>query len=190
MGHIVKYHNARLIDRDGDRRGGLLLQDGYILYAGPEAQAPDCIVSQTVDVNGMALMPAFVDLHCHLRDPGYPQKETLKTGMQAALAGGYATLCAMANTLPVTETPAQVEENLRRAQELSLCRLYQAAAAGKGLGDSIPTDWAALSNVTPVLTNDGNTIRSDAFMEQLLQASRELGFLISPHCNPERATVP
>ena len=106
--------------------------------------------------------------------------------MRAALKGGYAHLIAMANTDPVIATPALVEENQRKAARLRLCALTQAAAAGEALGDEAPTDRAALSRVTSVLSNDGKTIFSDEFMRQLLIDSVKYGFLISTHCQPER----
>lgn len=183
---ITHYRNARMIDATGERVGSLLTQNGQICYAGPALrQACDL----EIDVGGKALLPAFIDLHCHLRDPGYSDKETMRSGMRAALKGGYALLCAMANTLPVIETAQQVRENLQKAAQLRLCKLVQAAAAGQGLRDELPLDYAALRAVTNVLSNDGNTIVSDAFMRQLLLASLRYGFLISTHCQPERSIV-
>ena len=183
---VTQYRNARLIDATGERYGDLCVEDGTIVFCGPLSwQRAD----MTVDVRGLALMPAFIDLHCHLRDPGYPEKETMESGMKAALAGGYAHLCAMANTNPVIETPALVEANLSTAKSLRLCRLTQAAAAGRQLGDETPTDRAALSRVTTLFSNDGKTILSDGFMRQLLLDSARYGFIVSTHCQPERATV-
>ncbi len=183
---ITLYRNARLIDAAGDRYGDLCIQDGMITACAPLSwQRAD----RVVDVRRNALMPAFIDLHCHLRDPGCPEKETMETGMRAALKGGYAHLIAMANTDPVIETPQLVTENHDKAARLRLCRLTQSAAAGKALGDETPTDRAALSRVTNVLTNDGKTIFSDAFMRQLLLDSAKYGFLISTHCQPEREIV-
>ncbi len=175
--------NARIVDAFGQRTGDVACRDGRLVPVG------DAAYDRVIDAGGLTLMPALVDMHCHLRDPGYPQKETMETGMRAALHGGYGTVTAMANTLPVTQTPAQVTENLEKAAALSLCNLIQAAAAGEGLADETPTDRKALAAVTRVLSNDGNTIRSDAFMERLLCDSREYGFLVSTHCQPERATV-
>lgn len=183
----IKYYNARLIDGTMDQIGVLYTDGGSIAYVG--STDPELPCDEQVDLRGKALLPAFIDLHCHLRDPGYTKKETLETGMRAALKGGYATLCAMANTLPVTATPEQVQANHFRAEDLKLCRLYQAAAAGENLKDEVPTDWEALSKVTPMITNDGNTIFSDDFMEKLLVASKEHGFIVSTHCQPERAIV-
>ena len=183
---ITQYRNARLIDATGDRYGDLVVENGEIVFCGPLNWRR---ADRTVDVRGLVLMPAFIDLHCHLRDPGYPEKETMESGMKAALAGGYAHLCAMANTNPVMETPALVEANQAKAASLHLCRLTQAAAAGSQLNDEAPTDRAALSRVTKLVSNDGKTILSDEFMRQLLLDSARYGFVISTHCQPERATV-
>lgn len=183
---ITRYQNARLIDAAGDRFGELYTRDGIILACGDRADFP---CDATIDLEGRALMPAFIDLHCHLRDPGYPQKETMETGMRAALKGGYAALCAMANTNPVCATPELVLANQKKAKDLRLCRLMQAAAAGENLEDKVPTDYEALSRVTGMLSNDGKTILSDEFMRNLLLASKKYGFLISTHCQPEKKTV-
>lgn len=183
---ITRYANARLIDATGERFGDLYVEDGLIRYCGePGHQYSDRIV----DIGGNALLPAFIDLHCHLRDPGYPQKETMETGMRAALKGGYATLCAMANTHPIISTPELVKENHEKSRQLKLCKLVQAAAAGENLEDTIPTVRAALAQVTKMLTNDGKTIFSDDFMRHLLLDSKQYGFLISTHCQPERQIV-
>lgn len=182
----IKYRNARLVDATGERFGELVLESGFILSCGEETDMP---CETEVDLEGRVLMPALVDLHCHLRDPGYPQKETMESGMRAALKGGYAMLCAMANTNPVCQTPELVEENHKKARYLRLCRLMQAAAAGENLDDTVPTDYEALSRVTGMLTNDGKTIVSDDFMRNLLLASKQYGFLISTHCQPERRIV-
>ena len=180
------YRNARLIDAQEERYGDLLVEDGTIVFSGPLCwQQADRIV----DLRRNAILPAFIDLHCHLRDPGYPQKETMETGMRAALKGGYARLIAMANTDPVIATPALVIQNHEKAERLRLCTLTQAAAAGESLGDERSTDRASLSRVTNVLSNDGKTILSGEFMRQLLLDSARYGFIVSTHCQPERSIV-
>lgn len=183
----VLYENARLIDADTDTLGCLVTDGAAISAVLPANSHADH--DRRVNAAGLCLSPALIDLHCHLRDPGYPQKETMETGMRAALSGGYGTLVAMANTKPVCDTAALVTANHQKAKALGLCNLIQAAAAGIGLTDETPADYAALSRVTNVITNDGNTIYDDGFMRQLLLASREYGFVISTHCQPERSTI-
>ncbi|MDL2258772.1 dihydroorotase [Eubacteriales bacterium OttesenSCG-928-K08] len=183
---ISAYHNARLIDASGERFGSLFVEDEFIRHIGDKNDMPADI---DVEANGLVLMPALFDMHTHLRDPGFPQKETMESGMRAALKGGYATLCAMANTKPVCATAGLVLQNHKKAEELKLCRLIQAAAAGEGLKDEIPTDYEALSKATGMISNDGLTIFSDDFMRNLLLASKKHGFIISTHCQPERQIV-
>ena len=179
----IRYENARLVDARGERTGALVTENGCIAA---DTNAP---CDETQDLHGLVLTPAFTDTHCHLRDPGWPEKETMETGMRAALAGGFGTICAMANTNPVCDTAARVAANQEKAEGLKLCRLVQAGAAGMDLLDAEATDYAALSRVTRVISNDGKTIESAAFMERLLRASERYGFLVSTHCQPERATV-
>ncbi len=179
----TRFVNGTQVDCTGERPCGIVTEAGLISV---DTLSP-CDV--TVDLNGCVLMPALVDMHCHLRDPGWPQKETLETGLRAAAAGGFGTVCAMANTSPVMDNAAAVVSNVRRAESLELCRLIQAAAAGRELKDAEPTDYAELSSVTPVVSNDGQTIFSDTFMERLLAASERHGFMVSTHCMPEAEII-
>lgn len=186
---IVRYINAQIIDKNSNFNDCVVTTDGIISYVGPIRGCPITEFDSTVDVKGYALMPSFIDMHCHLRDPGYTEKETLETGMKAALSGGYTTLCAMANTNPICSTPELVSENVARAKRLNLCNLIQCAAAGADLNDEIPSDYAALSKVTRIISNDGATIFSDKFMSNLLTESERHDFIISTHCQPERQIV-
>lgn len=186
----TKYYNARLIDASTDCPGAIIVNGSVIeqVLTGEGALiAQDC--DSLVDCHGLAIMPAFIDMHCHLRDPGYPKKETMETGMRAALKGGYSMLCAMANTLPITDNVDAVKANLNKASELKLTRLIQAAALGADLLDNTPTDYSEIGRVTPMLSNDGKNINSDEFMEQALFASSTHDFIISTHCEPEHETV-
>ena len=192
---LKRFINASFADAEGayakNERTLVYGTEGEgILFFGKTDELPsEFAAAETEDVRGLTVMPALVDTHVHLRDPGQTQKESMETGMRAALKGGTATVCAMANTDPVLETPELVLANLRKAEELKLCTLIQAGAAGIGLNDETPTDHEALSKVTNVLSNDGKTIFSDDFMEELMKDSLKYGFVISTHCQPERATV-
>lgn len=178
--------NARLVDAKTDAMGCIGINGEKIDFAGRETAKNYDIV---IDAEGKTVMPALVDMHCHLREPGQTQKESIETGMRAAVKGGYCALVAMANTTPVITTPELVAENLQKAQKLALCRLIQAAAAGVDLGDTVPTDKAALRKATNVFSNDGKTIFSDEFMRKLLIDSRDMDFIVSTHCEPEEKIV-
>lgn len=132
-------------------------------------------------------LPGFVDLHSHLRDPGLTHKEDLQTGLRAAARGGFTTVCAMANTAPVIDTPELAAENERRANALELARYVQIAAIGKGLDDKEMVDFGGAWQ--PLHSNDGNTIWSDDFMRNALRASVRHGFTLCVHASPEHEIV-
>jgi dihydroorotase len=112
---ITLYRNARLIDASGDRYGDLCTQDGIITSC-----APLCCSGRQGDRHAAnALMPAFIDLHCHLRDPGYPKKKPWRR-VCARRSMRYAHLTAMANTDPVMNTPA-LSPQTTKSDRLHLC---------------------------------------------------------------------
>ncbi|MDD4291671.1 MAG: amidohydrolase family protein [Clostridia bacterium] len=181
----VKLKNANIIDSFQCTFGDVTINGGMIEHCKSRNEACD----YEVDLHGLALLPAFADTHCHLRDPGQTYKEDMESGMRAALRGGYTCVCAMANTSPVISTAEAVRANLEKAKELKLCKLVQACAAGENLKDIDFVDFATASAATRVMSNDGNTIFSDAFMRGLLEASAKYDFVISTHCVPETEIV-
>ncbi|MCX7624187.1 MAG: amidohydrolase family protein, partial [Thermomicrobium sp.] len=109
---------GRLLDPSQglDAAGDLLIRDGRIAALVKVGPVPDDAV--VVDVAGHVVAPAFVDVHAHLRDPGFPEKETLESGAAAAAAGGFATVCCMPNTEPPLDTPERVGALVARARGL------------------------------------------------------------------------
>ena len=100
--------NARHLDAPVD----LLVRDGKIVTMTPAGHHAAPEGSQIVDARGLILMPSMVDAHVHLREPGFPQKETIATGTAAAARGGYTTVCSMPNLCPAPDTPATLGEQL------------------------------------------------------------------------------
>ena len=107
---------GRIIDPSQgiDRVGDVLIVEGNIVQAGsPIIQRPSFSVmlskAQQLDATGLVVCPGFVDLHCHLREPGFEDKETIATGTKAAATGGFTTVCCMANTEPPLDTAASVD---------------------------------------------------------------------------------
>ncbi len=184
MSILIK--NARIIDANTDTVGCIGIKKGKIAFIGGN---PNEKYDTQIQADNLVVMPALTDTHCHLRDPGQTQKESMETGMRAAITGGYCTLTAMANTTPVIATPKLIKNNLTKAKKLGLCELVQVAACGQNLEDKTPTDRQELRKYTNVFSNDGKTIFSDSFMEKLLIDSRELDFVVSTHCQPESQIV-
>ncbi|MDY6912696.1 MAG: amidohydrolase family protein, partial [Chloroflexota bacterium] len=100
--------NGRIIDPEQsiDRLGAVLIVDGRIVRMGEGSMSAHTVI----DAKGMIVCPGFIDLHCHLRQPGFEEKETIASGTRAAARGGFTTVCCMPNTLPPIATPAIVEQ--------------------------------------------------------------------------------
>jgi len=182
----ILIEHARIVDARADYNGCIGIKNGKINFVGETTNEK---YDTMINADGLVVMPAFTDTHCHLRDPGQTQKESMETGMRAAIKGGYCALTAMANTTPVISTPELVEQNLVKAKKLDLCELIQVASCGQNLGDEVTTDRRALRKYTNVFSNDGKTIFSDSFMEKLLYDSNELDFVVSTHSQPESQIV-
>lgn len=181
--------NVEMVDADGRRFGKVLIEDGKIKKVYKEKGNVKSEYDHEIDGRGYLLMPGFIDMHCHLRDPGYEYKETMETGMQAALKGGFTTLVAMANTKPFMDEAALVKVNLDKAETLQLCNLIQVAALTKEFNDSNLVDIESLRLLTNVFSNDGVSIMNPDMMVAGLKASTEHDFILLTHCQPETELV-
>lgn len=176
--------NVTMIDAHQEMKGSIVIENGFIKKVLNEALP---IGEQVLDGKGYALLPAFVDLHTHLRDPGFPHKEDMESGMRAALKGGFVHLTAMANTKPVTDTMEKVKRNLDKAKGLNLCDLTQVSAVTEDFEnkESALVDFHSLRTVTSMFSNDGKNLDCMEAMEKALEYSKELNFTVSCHCEPE-----
>src|SRR5450830_1270633 len=132
MIEAVLLRGGRVVDpsRNLDQTLDVLLRDGVIAKVDEKIAAKGVDV---VDAAGLVVAPGFVDLHAHLREPGFEHKETVETGTRAAAAGGFTSVCAMANTMPVLDDAPAVAFLVRRIRETALVRVYPIGAVSKGL---------------------------------------------------------
>ena len=180
----VLIRQARLIDpaRRTDAIGDILLSDGRIASCGPVIEAtPDgCIV---VDGAGLVASPGFIDLHAHLREPGYEYKETIETGSQAAARGGFTTICCMPNTDPPIDSESVVEFVLRRARDSGIVRILPVGCVSRGRKGKELADLEELQNSGAVaFSDDGDPIQDANLMRMALAYSADLGLPVSNHC--------
>ncbi|MDE2841525.1 MAG: amidohydrolase family protein, partial [Chloroflexota bacterium] len=154
---------ARVLDpaNDLDAVRDVLVADGKIARVGASIDSDGLPV---VDASGLLLTPGFVDLHCHLREPGFEYKETIATGTRAAVQGGFTTVCSMANTDPVVDTPATVAFILERAKNAGAARVSPLAAVTQGFGGTQLVEMAALSDAGVVAFSDDGLPIADARM--------------------------
>lgn len=137
------------------------------------------------DAHGLVLSPGWLDLHAHLRDPGFPQKETLLSGATSAAVGGFTHVLAMANTDPVTDRPERVRSLVSRAEELPI-RISFVGAVTIGLEGQQLTDASALKAAGAVaLSDDGRHAMSRAVLRRALEGAAAAGLPILVHAQAE-----
>ncbi len=139
----ILFTNARVIDpsQNVDCVCDVLCKNGKIALVGTNIV---CENARKIDASGLILAPGLVDIHTHLRDPGFTAKEDIYTGCAAAAAGGVTTLCAMPNTNPVCDTPETVQYVLEKAKNAK-ARVLPVAAITKGLHGETLSDMEALA---------------------------------------------
>ena len=171
--------DARLFHPDCDLIVDLHIEDGVIRAIGTglrHAKLP------LLCADGRTLLPAFVDLHTHFRDPGYPHKEDITTGSRAAAGGGYTAVSVMANTDPVCDHPEVAEYMHRRAEEAGLVEVYPVGAISRGLLGEKLSDMEGLAPYVWAYSDDGIGVEDDALMLRACQKAASLDRVVIPHC--------
>lgn len=172
---------ARLIDPSSgtDQMGDLLVENGVIAAAGTvPAHSGDC---ETLNATGLCLAPGLVDMHVHLRDPGFTHKEDILTGCAAAAAGGFTAVACMPNTKPACDSPEVVAEILGRAKAAK-ARVCPVAAITCGLRGEQRTDLAALREAGAVaVSDDGRPVPNNRLMLETLREAQEQGLCVISH---------
>ena len=184
----ILFRNVRIVDANKDFKADLLVSNGVISKIDENIEIEHESIN-IVDGNGYVLMPSFIDLHTHLRDPGLTHKEDLETGQKAALKGGFTVLCPMANTKPVCDNKEVMEYVLNKAKDLDLCDIKQVCAITKNLDGQEMIDIESMRKYTDLFSDDGYTLFNEEIMENVLRLSSELDFKVLTHCQPEYEIV-
>jgi len=175
---------GRVIDPlyEVDAARDLLVTDGEVEALEPAGTLTPPDGAEVIDVTGLWVIPGLIDPHVHLRDPGFPEKETILTGLRAAAAGGFVAVAAMANTSPVNDTPEITRYMLERAQEAHAARLIPVSAVTKGLGGRELTDFGAMAEAgARMFSDDGIPVEDQVLLSDALERVSRLGFAISLH---------
>lgn len=136
----------------------------------------------TIDAQGMLLLPGFVDLHVHLREPGEEFKESIETGTLAAVAGGITSVACMANTIPVNDHPRTTRAIIQKAQEKGACNLYPVGAVSKGLkGEELAEIGGMVRAGARAVSDDGIPISNAQFMRKALEYCKMFDIPIISH---------
>lgn len=178
--------NTRIVDANKDFKSDLLVEDGKISKIDINI---DSIDAKIINGENYTLMPSFIDVHTHLRDPGLTHKEDLETGQMAALKGGFTVLCPMANTKPACDNKETMEYILDKAEKLDLCYINQVCAITKNLEGQEMIDIESMRKYTQLFSDDGYTLHDEDIMKKALELSKELDFKVLTHCQPEEIIV-
>ncbi len=169
---------GRIIDpgQNIDEVGSLLIADGKIAGHGNIAPKPEY---EVLPAAGMVVCPGFIDLHCHLREPGYENKETIETGTKAAARGGFTTVCCMPNTNP----PLDSAEALNYVKSKGFVRVLPIACVTLGRKGEELVFMAHLAQRGAIgFSDDGSPVKTAKLMKEALEYSRSLNLPIIDHC--------
>lgn len=168
---------ARVVDFDQDFIGDVYIKDGLIAAIGKNLTA-DCKI---IDAKDLTLLPSFVDLHTHFRDPGFTYKEDILTGSLAAAKGGYTAVNLMANTNPVCSTMKIVNYVRKKSTELGLIDINQIVSVTKDLrGDDI-SHLDSLNQSVKFISDDGKGIINDVIMLNAMKKAKSMDLTIISH---------
>jgi dihydroorotase len=174
-GHVIDPAN------DVDLIGDVLVHDGRIAAIGPNLGIPG--FAQVFDAAGMLVTPGWIDVHVHLRVPGFEQKETIATGTAAAAAGGFTAVACMPNTKPALDSPEVLQGLRETIEHEGLVRVFPIATITRGRTGAEAVDFRAVIDAGAIgWSDDGDTTADSAIMRRALEASRDLDRPVIVHC--------
>ena len=166
----------------------ILIKDGLIKEISPSISATS---DEVLDASGCIALPGFVDLHTHLREPGRENSETIATGSLAAARGGYTAVSAMANTLPVADTAAIVEQVAAIGQSVGLADVFPIGAVTRGLEGHELADLGSMAQSKArvrIFSDDGNCVSDPLLMRRALEYVKQFDGVIAQHAQDPRLT--
>ncbi|PXY19188.1 dihydroorotase [Prauserella muralis] len=170
----------------------VLVADGVIAGIGAPGVATVPEGAEVIEAAGQVLLPGFVDLHTHLREPGREDTETIETGSSAAALGGYTAVFAMANTDPVADNAVVVEHVWRRGREIGLVDVHPVGAVTAGLAGERLAELGTMAKSAAgvrMFSDDGHCVADPLIMRRALEYSTALGTVVAQHAEEPRLTV-
>ncbi len=176
--------NGRVIDPASgtDAVQDVLVQDGLIARSGRNLDGAADGGAEVVDATGRVVCPGLIDIHVHLREPGYEYKETVRTGTRAAAAGGFTAVCCMANTEPANDTRAVTDYILAKARAEGAVRVYPIGAVTRGLGGKELAELAELAEAGCVaFSDDGKPVMNAELYRRAMEYTLPFGCPVVSH---------
>ena len=175
-------HGGRIVDPSQGLDGSydLLIEDGAVARIDGRIQKPRG--AETIDAAGLVVTPGLIDIHVHLREPGQEYKETVRTGTQAAAAGGFTAVACMANTVPVNDNRSITEHILLEAQRSGFARVYPIGAISKGMkGEELAEIGDMVAAGAAAVSDDGLPVMNAELMRRALLYAQHYGIPVIQH---------
>ena len=178
----IVIRNGRVIDpaSQTDRIADVLIADGRIVGVAENLAAP---AGEVFDATGLVVAPGFIDMHVHLREPGFEHAETIESGARAAAAGGFTSVCAMPNTKPVNDSATVTSYIVERARRLAPVNVFPIGAITKGsAGEELAAIGAMKAAGAVAISDDGLPVMSARVMRRAMECARSFGLPVINHC--------
>ncbi len=186
---MILIKNGRVIDpfQDIDDYREILIDGSRIQGLYPKGKGPKA--DKVIDVSDCIVIPGLVDMHTHLREPGFEYKETIATGTMAALKGGFTSVCSMPNTNPVNDTTSVTEFIIEKASKDGACTVYPVGAVTKGQKGEELTELGALKKAGCIaFSDDGHPVTNSLIMKRAFEYSKIFNTLLISHCEDLQLT--
>lgn len=175
--------NGTVVTPEGEIKADLLIEDKKIVKIAPKIEER----CKTIDACGKHVLAGIIDMHVHLREPGFEGKEDIKSGSEAAVAGGVTQVCCMPNTNPVCDNAVLATYIKHRANEVNLCKINPIGAITKGQqGESLSEIGKMKSVGVVALSDDGKSVENSYIMRLAMEYASDFGLKCLCHCEDSR----
>src|SRR6516164_691177 len=174
--------NGRVMDPSSrtDRVADVLIRDGTIAAVAPNLSAAE---ANPLDASGLIVAPGFIDIHVHLREPGFEHAENIESGSRASAAGGFTSICCMPNTKPVNDSATVTSYIVQQAKAKAVVNVYAIGAITKGsAGEELAALGAMKSAGAVAISDDGLPVMNARVMRRAMEFARSYDLPIIQHC--------
>src|SRR5450755_1126468 len=178
----IVIRNGRVIDPSSntDRVADVLIVDGRVAGVAPNLSSPK---AEVFDATGMIVAPGFIDMHVHLREPGFEHAETIESGGRAAAAGGFTSICCMPNTIPVNDSATVTSYIVQRARQVAAVNVFPIGAITKGSkGEELAAIGSMREAGIVAISDDGRPVMNARVMRRAMELAHSLDIPVIDHC--------
>ena len=180
-GTLIDYKTNTFEEKD------ILIEDDKIKEIGKNIEEK---ADKIIDCSKLYIMPGMIDIHCHLREPGFEYKETIETGSKSAVAGGFTTICPMPNTKPTPDSAINLQKIIEEAKRVNLCNILPYASVSKGEKGEELVNFEELRNAGAIaFSDDGMPVANSRMMRQAMIEADKLGTFVASHCEEKSVSA-